>query len=469
MLTRFRSLGGSALFLTGALLSACISPATSRSRDSTARAIEDAEDPSRPRPPRTSGGPASLPVAVADVPRPKARVGAQSCEQIAGRIAASDPIARARRGSARAGLARADAEGSLPAPQLSFELWDFPIGDPVRANREGMYMVGLSQRFPAPGLSNARARKEVELSSANLGAAEVARLAAWSEAMHACVDWVGARRKRERLGVQIALLDRIRGAVGAARSSGGSSLVDEANVDAERAATEQEIALLEVDERVGRGTLAALGGAVGSETTEPPMLGEIAGAPSLDRVIAVALERRGEIASATSMLRVADAEVEVAGAESKIPELGVEAAYMQMPKARAGVEIAVSMSLPWLWSGGSGRRTAAAREVGVANAEAAAVVRAIRTQVTRTYERFEGDQRALASFKQRVVPAVDRVLEAEQARLTGGGFDLSALVLAIRRNHDVSIELSVRETALHHDLVDVETAAGGPLDSEGAR
>ena len=468
MLTRFRSLGGSSLLLTGALLSACISQATSRSRDATARAIDHAEDRARARPPEASGESASPPRARAEVPPPKAPVGAESCKRIAARIATSDPTARARRGSARAGLARADAEGSLPAPELSFELWDFPIGDPARANREGMYMVGLSQRFPAAGLSNARARKEVEVASANLGAAEVAKLAAWAEAMHACVDWAGARRKRQRLGVQIALLDRIRGAVGAARSSGGSSLADEANVDAERAATEQEITLLEADERVGRGTLLALGG-IGAGTTEPPAFGEVARAPSLDRVIAVALERRGEVASATSMLRVADAEVDVAGAESKIPEIGIEAAYMQMPKARAGLEIAVSMSLPWLWSGGSGRRTAAAREVGVAHAEAAAVARAIRTQVTRTYERFEGDREALASFKQRVVPAVDRVLEAEQARLTGGGFDLSALVLAIRRNHDVSVELSVRETALHHDLVDVETAAGGPLDLEGAR
>src|SRR5690606_21921186 len=85
---------------------------------------------------------------------------AAACGELAAQIAGSFPSSRARRHRARAALARAQSEGALPAPELMLEVWDFPVGDPQLADREGMYMAGVTQSFPPAGARQGRAQAE---------------------------------------------------------------------------------------------------------------------------------------------------------------------------------------------------------------------------------------------------------------------------------------------------------------------
>nr|MDQ3034449.1 hypothetical protein [Myxococcota bacterium] len=94
---------------------------------------------------------------------------AQRCSEIAERVVEGHPALGVPRARARAALATARSEGALPAPELMLELWDFPIGDPQRADREGMYMIGVGQALPPAGALDGRARAAVEDARAALG------------------------------------------------------------------------------------------------------------------------------------------------------------------------------------------------------------------------------------------------------------------------------------------------------------
>src|SRR5262245_52557448 len=82
---------------------------------------------------------------------------APTCAALADAVARSHPALRAARARSNAAVLRSSAESSLPPPTASFEIWDFPIGEPSRADSEGMYMLGLGQEFPGGGRSD-RAR-----------------------------------------------------------------------------------------------------------------------------------------------------------------------------------------------------------------------------------------------------------------------------------------------------------------------
>src|SRR5688572_18226759 len=102
---------------------------------------------------------AAIATFIATVSWSKTSKAAPTCAALAEAITRSHPALRAAQHRARAATLRSDSEGSLPPPMLSFEIWDFPIGAPSRADREGMYMVGLGQEFPGGGRSD-RARAE---------------------------------------------------------------------------------------------------------------------------------------------------------------------------------------------------------------------------------------------------------------------------------------------------------------------
>src|SRR5262245_59497777 len=172
-----------------------------------------------------------------DVEERAAAHGAPStCAELAQQLVDAAPSVRAGHARARAQLARARSEGALPAPELTLEVWDFPIGDPQLADREGMYMAGLEQEIPPAGSLDARARAAIE--DANEATAETseARRSLRARALEACIEWSGSalevarHREAEALaaGMRDALLAQIRGA-------GETSLADVARIDAELA------------------------------------------------------------------------------------------------------------------------------------------------------------------------------------------------------------------------------------------
>src|SRR5512136_2457799 len=57
-----------------------------------------------------------------------------------------NPTIHASHDRARAADRRADADGTLPSPELDLQVWQLPFSD-----KQGMVMAGVQQRFPALG------------------------------------------------------------------------------------------------------------------------------------------------------------------------------------------------------------------------------------------------------------------------------------------------------------------------------
>lgn len=395
----------------------------------------------------------------------------RGCAELAQRIVAAHPALGVPRARARAALAMARSEGALPAPELMLELWDFPIGDPQRADREGMYMVGLAQALPPAAALDGRARAAVEDARAALGELAERRREIGAAAAHACVDWSEASAVALRLEGAALVLDRMRDALIARFASSDDALSQIARLDGERARIER----MQVDAaaRAARGSarLAAwLGGDADVLPGRAPELALAEGTLDHDALLARAIAARGAIESARARARAAAARADAAEADATLPRFVIGANYMQMPSQRAGLGASFGMTLPWLWSG-----EGAARDAARAAAEAeldgvAGLERDLGAELAAAIGSLDAAERAVRTLRERERPAAQRAMEAVASTYAAGRADLLAWLDAVRTLRELDVEEARLLGEAAHAWAELESAVGGEIarETEGA-
>lgn len=385
-----------------------------------------------------------------------------SCEALAGRVAASHPRVMAGHARARASLSRSRSAGALPPPRASLEVWDFPIGAPGRAEREGMYMLGVAQELPAAGARDGRARAEVLEAEMALADAAVARREVWGEVMAACVDWSAAEAVRVGLLGHRQLLVDMREAVLSGYRGGADSLGMVARAEAEISAADRHVVEAEEELRVARETLVALVAGAAQVAELPPALEVPSDVGADAELVQRAEAQRSELLGADAKQASARARIEAADAEATMPMLEVSATYMQTPAMRAGLGAMVSMSLPWLWGGYDSVKQGAEQDGAAAAAERADVERTIRVQVTRAAGQLRALSRSHQILLSREIPAAARALDAERAALLTGSFSLSAWISASHALRQAHIDEARTRGALARARLELLLATGEP-------
>jgi outer membrane protein TolC len=390
------------------------------------------------------------------------------CAALSEAVARSHPALRAARSRANAAAQRSRGECSLPPPTASFEVWDFPIGAPSRAGSEGMYMLGLGQEFPADGRGDlSRAEAEMAREARAEGEDVLRRLRA--EVAHACVAWSVSDAVRARLLEHRSLLERVRDAALVSYRGSAGALGAVARADAELAGAERRIAEVEAELETTRITLAAFAGPEVTLPESAPPLPERGDVPAEPNLAAVALETRGDVAAADARTSAASARLDALSTQASTPSFEVRATYMQTPGMRPGLGAMVSMSVPWLWGGGSERRDGARHELEAASAEAEVARRAARVEVAQASGRVRALRRSLAVLRERELPAAERAVEAERASLGSGGFDLSAWIQAAAALRAARVDEARMLGDIEHAFVDLEASVGQTHTQKGAR
>jgi outer membrane protein TolC len=383
-----------------------------------------------------------------------------TCDSIARAVLREHPRLRAAESRARSALAQSVAEASLPPPSLRVEVWDFPIGDPGQADREGMYMVGVEQEFPPAGVRDHRARAAAEEARALAGERTDLARRIYGEVAHACVDWSASKSVLDRARAHRDLLRDARDAVVAAYRGGAQDLGAVARADAELATADRGLAREEATAGAARSTLAALAGPI-EIPAEPPAL-DASIAESID-VDSQAVAARGDVTGAAARVRRAGELAGAADAEASSPAFELGVTYMQTPGSRAGIGAMVSMSLPWLWGGGSDAGDAAAHEVAATESELEAIEWEARVEIARALGAIREAIATLAALREHEIPAAERALEAERAAVSSGRFTLDAWIRAAHMVRQAHVDEAEARRALEHARIDLATAAGAPF------
>ncbi len=388
---------------------------------------------------------------------------ANACETLANRIALAHPAPLAAFTKARGSLRRSHAAASLPGPTFWLEVWDFPIGDPSRVDREGMYMVGVRQEIPVLAALDAEGRAEAELSRAESAEARDTRRLLSLEAGRACVDWGVARAIAGEWRRYAAHLGDVSKATTTAYGAGAAnaSLGSIARVDADIARVERRAIELDEQAVAARDTLVALAGATVAVPEEAPALPTPPAKLDVEPTIAAALSARGDIAAARLRSSAAAAHAESARALADVPKFEVAATYMQMPDARPGLGAMVSMTMPWIGGGLSDAADAAGEDSAASQHQASAVERAARVEVQTQASRLRVAQRTLRAIEESELPAVERAARAERAGLEGGSFDLTAWLLASHGVLEARIERELARGAVARAWLELGSATGG--------
>lgn len=384
-----------------------------------------------------------------------------TCDEAVRAVIAASPGLVAPRERARAALATARAEGALPAPSASIAAWDFPIGDPSLADREGMYMLTVAQELPPPGSLDASANAAVEEARAALGELDEMRRMVAADAAHDCADWAGAAALVQALQTWIETLRVMRDAVIARYSAAGGALADVARVDREIATAERMIARALGDgERAEEALRARLDVPTDADLGLPPAL--LSDVPSLDTAaaLAFALEHRGVLAAADASIAAAQARADAASARADVPTFMFGAMYMQTPQMRAGLGLEVGMTLPWLWSGERDEAEAARAEASAMEAEAAGLERSISVEVRTALAALTTIRRALAALRDLEAPATLLALDATAATYGAGEGTLLEWLDAARAIRELEIEEVELLVEVAHALADVGSALG---------
>jgi len=413
-------------------------PAHAEARPSASRALDT------PSEARTDGSPARA---------------YDSCDQMADAVLARSPRLAAPRDRARAALDRARADGALPSPRIRARVWGFPIGDPSMADRQGMYMLGVSQELMSSDLLDGLAAAGVATSRAALAELAEVEQAVRAEAGHACVDWVAASLRERALARWLDVLGRARDTLDARYEAGGGTLADLTRLAREDARTARMRGRAVAEGAHAAETLRVL---LDLETTAdlgpPPVLPTYT--PTLDgeALTELATSRRGALGAAHARTDASAARVRAANAAASIPMFSLGVGYMQTPNAAPGLMLELGMSLPWLWGGADAAADAARAELDASHADIASVELEIEVQVRAALAAVETVASTLADLEAHEAPATRRALDAVEAEYAGGGGTLLDWLDSARAVRELSVEEVDLTAELAHRVVDLATA-----------
>ncbi len=377
---------------------------------------------------------------------------------------ARNPSIAAIAHKARALVHAGRAEGSLPPPELGAEAWNLPLTRPYAVGEADMYMVELSQRFPAAGARDGRARamaEEAQVVLAELATEE--RLVA-EQAANAFVEYAQAFAEQRLHQRHLALLDRMSQAIRARYASGGSGLADVARLEIEVSKVHRGFARIDGDMLRARSALnVLLRRSISAPLGEPRQVSPETIRLPIDDLLLRATSSRGSTLAADARLRAAAARRDAAESEASVPEFMVGLGYWQAPEMRAGVGATASMSLPWLWGPGRHRVSQAQEEEAAERSERDGVGLDSQTEVTEAYARLVASEQQLMTIRKQALPAARRSIDAVTAAFSTGKVSLLEWVDAQRSVLELEMEVLDLQGEIAHGINALERAVGAPL------
>jgi cobalt-zinc-cadmium efflux system outer membrane protein len=404
------------------LTSACTAPGLAPEY----RALGDALAASDPGPPDEAAS-ASAPARDEDL-----FSGASSLDRatLVAAVLRRNPTLRAAQQAWRAALARFPQVTALEDPSLAYAVGPRTL---AAGGADPSQSLLLRQAIPFPGKLGLRG--EVALAEAEVAAHEyeAARLRLATMASLVFDDYYLAERALEVNHHHRAVLRELRAVATARYEAGAVSAQAPLQAEFELASLVRVRATLHANRAVTRAQLNALLHRPPERPLPPPpatLAVPDGPTPSRAQARAAALDGRPELRAAAARVRAGEASVGLARREF-LPDFGVMAGYngfMEDPERRPmlGVEVHVPLQL--------GRRRAALDEARAqlarAESERSGLEDEVRLAVETGAERVEEARRALALYRDRLVPAARDQLEAARAAFETGQESFIAVLSA---------------------------------------
>ena len=375
------------------------------------------------------------------------------------------PLLAASRHKVRALRADGEAEGSLPPPELMFEIWQVPFATPLSFGDAQMIQLGIKQEIPPPG-SLSRKREAFEQKARVEGAQALGteRLIT-REVSHAFADYAEAVARHAAHTEHRSVAERMQ-SLAQARQAGGGSLADLAAAEVELARADVELA---ADESRIDGARARLNGLLGRAPDAPlgPPVdeGAMTLAESTSSLSNRASAQRPELSAARAERAANLAESEAAGREATWPAFTVGALYFPptnvMPEHSYGVSL--SARLPWLWGGARDRREAARERALASSEELENARRVIAVELASSTGQVRSETARHRALAQRVLPAAERARDTAFAGYESGRAQISAVLTAEQGVIDTRTQLAASKASLDHALIELDFISGAPV------
>lgn len=372
-----------------------------------------------------------------------------------------NPTIRAAHERALAAHRRADAEGTLPSPQIDLQVWQIPF-----SSAQGMLMAGVEQRFPALGsaLGARAAAGHAEARAMDLASSDAER-SIRRRAAHAFTDYAEANARMNVHAEHIELAKRIVAAAHA-RAEAGGPIADPAQADV-------ELAMVTVDHdeaRVKRRGAAAEIDALLLRPDDAPVPTPVIPAPvaptwSLTQIIDEASKRRPEVAMARAEADADEARRVAAKREWLVPSLALGAFYFAPvgSSTQSGVGFSVSVEIPWLWGDKKAMADAAKLDASAALTRIAGTRVDTSAEIASAYREATAAALRVLLYDDQVVPASRRALDLVFAGYAAAKTELPSLLIAERALVDAELARVAAAAALEHALADLDAAAGFPV------
>lgn len=356
----------------------------------------------------------------------------------------------------------AQSEGSLPPPELSFDIWQVPFRRPVSFGDSQMISVGLHQRFPAPGSLSATEEGMTKQADVEDAMIQDRVRTLTTEVAHTLVDLQEATAMEDNHLAHKSLADQIE-KTAIARQAGGGPLSDVTMARVETASFEADAMSQSALEFKARARLnALLARPIDASFARASLPAPSTVNATMTDVLVLAQSHRAELRAARAQDASERALATAARREAVWPEFSLGVAYFApttlMPEH--GYGLSASMSLPWLWGAAShksdGRESlerAAALDVDDAKLR-------ISIEVATAFGAVKASEARLLALQNRALPAARQALDAGLASYGAGQGDLLTLLRAERSVVDMEQQIIEARASLEHALVDLDAASG---------
>lgn len=322
-------------------------------------------------------------------------------------------LARSRNPELREALAKAEAAaeaavraGTLDDPSFQYR------AERLREGPENMF--GLMQMFPWPEKLSLRAREALRMAEAAFERYREMDLAVTAEARAAYYMYALALKESEIFAERAKLLDEISKVAEARYAAGSGSQSDVLKPQVEMVMVHTEMRSAEqraVTQKAMLNKLMSRSGPLG----KPAPLEAVARDFDLEALVAQAVERRPELATAGLEMLSAEASRDLAEVEASAPDFTVGFDYVQMPTEPDDYQPSLGVTLPW----GNPRHDAEIRERemslrGAQNARVAVRDRVV-FEVRDAFAKVEAARKTVAIFTGELLPRSRQSAEAARA------------------------------------------------------
>ena len=395
-------------------------------------------------------------------PADPARVGSLlSLDEAVGLARGDQPGVAAFVREAFAAEQAAVAARSLPDPQVSVGIQNFPIrGMNAFSPTEDemtMYTIGVMReqvRRSRREAEAARLRAEAAVSRFE-GTAQQRRIQ--RDVMRAWIDAVEAATRQRLLIQVISDLRTGRQVIEAGIPTGSSTPALELQAQAEIALAESQLADARGTEARARGELGRWIGAV-AERPLPDSLPTLSPPPG----VSPDFTKHPEVLAANAREQAQQRQVEVARSERR-PNLswsamvGIRPTYGEMVGAQVSIPLQINRR------GLQDRRIAeAAARADAARLRAEDARRALGGEYQAALARFSGAEAQIAVLRDRAIPSLEASFKAAEARYAGGQGTLELPLNIVRRYVETNVQLVEQEGARARAAADLIYLAGEP-------